>query len=305
MGTGWQISLGDLSELLYPALFALAALLSASVLYDARRTRQPPFRVAAWTLLSLLFPLVVLPLYISVRLISRRVPQTMHESSADEARTDETTDTSDRAPQTATQQDKELRASEDEPRDVATEDEQEGLSANVDEREDLSANAGGETAGLSSKLAHVAREFAVPAAYVALVLLCGALFFYLDYRSPDAHLARAERAKLYVERAHAIEEYRAALRLSDDAHTHKLLGLELAADGRDAEALEEFRAAQRGGEPDERLDFYVADALDALGRSDEAAATYRLFRDSRACLQPIPDERCETARRRAAETEPR
>ena len=91
---------------------------------------------------------------------------------------------------------------------------------------------------------------ALPLAYGALLLAVGGLLFMRDYRSFDARLARARSAKHHGRPERAIEEYRAALRLREDAHTRKLLGMELWAVGRRKEGLAELREAARGGEPD-------------------------------------------------------
>ncbi|HEX8097234.1 MAG TPA: hypothetical protein VF507_04330 [Pyrinomonadaceae bacterium] len=138
----------------------------------------------------------------------------------------------------------------------------------------------------------------LPFAYAALLLTLVTVYFYRDYRSVDAHLARANQARLLARREKTISEYRAALALADDAHTRALLGVELADAGRFEEALAEFRAAERGGEPDDALAFRTARALDALGRADEALPEYGKFLQSRLCNQPPPDFRCESARAR-------
>ncbi|MDQ3754256.1 MAG: hypothetical protein M3371_05940, partial [Acidobacteriota bacterium] len=135
--------------------------------------------------------------------------------------------------------------------------------------------------------------------YLLVLITLGALYFYRDYRTFDAHLARAADAKLHNKRARAIDEYRSALRLKDDPHTHKLLGLELAAEENYAEALAELRAAEQGGEPDALLPYQLATTLDALGRTDEAVAAYRKFLQSELCAQPLPDLRCVESRLRA------
>ena len=70
MRKDWQISAGYLSELLLPAAFALAAVLSALVLADARR-RLRPGAVLLWTLLALALPHVTIPLYLAERILSR------------------------------------------------------------------------------------------------------------------------------------------------------------------------------------------------------------------------------------------
>ena len=140
--------------------------------------------------------------------------------------------------------------------------------------------------------------------YAATLFACGAVYFYADYRSFDARLARAERAKLYGRGERAVEEYRAALRVREDARTRQLLGLELLRAGRAAEALDELRAAARAAEPDEELPFHTAAALEALGRRGEAAAEYRRFLAGRLCTQPSHRPECEAARARLGESGP-
>jgi len=92
-------------------------------------------------------------------------------------------------------------------------------------------------------------RYTLPLLYALVVLSAIGGFFYLDTRSVDAHLARANRAKLTGDTHTAISEYKAALALEDDPHTHKLLAIQLASAGRTSEASDEFRRAQQGGEP--------------------------------------------------------
>ena len=89
----------------------------------------------------------------------------------------------------------------------------------------------------------------LPLAYGVVTIVTLGLYFYRDSQSVDAHLARANQAKLVEDRAKAIREYRRALALEDNAHTHKLLAIELANDGQLNEAISEFRLAEQGGEP--------------------------------------------------------
>jgi Flp pilus assembly protein TadD len=93
--------------------------------------------------------------------------------------------------------------------------------------------------------------------------------------------------------------------LEDDPHTHKLLAIELAADGLNEEALAEFRRAERGGEPDPQLPFYIGTALFSLGRETEAASEYRRFLGGPTCTQALPDLNCSTARARLSTLQPR
>ena len=89
----------------------------------------------------------------------------------------------------------------------------------------------------------------LPLAYGVVAIVALSLYFYGDSQSVDAHLARANQAKLVEDRATAIREYRRALALENDPHTHKLLAIELANDGQLNEASAEFRLAEQGGEP--------------------------------------------------------
>lgn len=92
-------------------------------------------------------------------------------------------------------------------------------------------------------------RFLVPFAYGALLLTGFGFFFYHETQTVDAHLARANQAKLIEDHATAIREYRRAIALENNPHTHKLLAIELANDGQVNEAAAELRLAQQGGEP--------------------------------------------------------
>ncbi|HEX8071950.1 MAG TPA: hypothetical protein VF546_18525 [Pyrinomonadaceae bacterium] len=240
MSLRWQISFGQLFEVLRPAAVALAVACSTWVLADARRRGLRPYACAAWTLATLVLPFTALPLYLLARLWRRT--------------TEKTTDANESA-----------------------------------------IDAGASAARVSRARAFRSRH-APTLVYALTVTALAALYFVYDYRSLDAHLARASDAKLNTQHARAAAEYRAALRLGDDPHTRKLLGLELAALGRWPEALAELRAAERGGEPDAALPLHLAKVLAALERREEAAAEYRRFLASELCTQPLPDARCARAR---------
>ena len=91
-------------------------------------------------------------------------------------------------------------------------------------------------------------RYALPILYAAVALLSIRVFFYLDSRSADAHVARATQAKLVYDSKTAIREYRQALAVENNPHTHKLLAIELANAGYVEEAISEFRIAEHGGE---------------------------------------------------------
>ena len=141
-------------------------------------------------------------------------------------------------------------------------------------------------------------RFLLPATYALVLLSLIGIYLYRDFRTVDSHLARATQAKVTNDRAKAIREYRAALKLEDNPHTHKLLGIELADAEEWAEALHEFRSAASGGEPDDSLQFRIAQALEATGQNNEALIEFKRFLKSRMCNEVPPDSRCDTARDR-------
>jgi tetratricopeptide (TPR) repeat protein len=231
----WQISAAELFEFIRPAVWMLSGLVSACVLASARRRGFRSYAVAAWTLGTLFFPLVTLPLYLIARAVVKGRTQAQQASAPGSQR---------------------LR-------------------------------------------------YMLPALYFVALLSIIALFFYRDYRSLDAHLWRANNAKLRGPHSKVIAEYRAALELEDDPHTHKLLAIELAADGLHEEALAEFRRAERGGEPDPQLPFYIGTTLFSLRREAEAATEYKRFLGGTVCTQALPDPNCSTARARLSTLQPR
>ncbi len=242
MGSEWQISAGELFELMRPVAWALSALVSAFVFASARAQGLRTYSIIAWTLGTLLFPLIILPLYLIVRALARGRRVSAHNAS---------------------QQTKAV------------------------------ANEISKTFAPSPAWKRI-----WPILYLVGVLSIIALFFYKDYWSLDAHLWRANNAKLRGPQEKVIAEYRAALRLEDSAHTHKLLAIELAAAGRNEEALAEFRAAERGGEPDDKIPYHMGMALDALDHQAESALEYSRFLNGPLCNQALPDANCVTARAR-------
>ena len=139
-------------------------------------------------------------------------------------------------------------------------------------------------------------RYALPLVYCAIVLSGIAAFYYFDSRSVDAHLARATRAKLVEDRNTAIREYRGALALQDDPHTHKLLALELANAGYWAEAISEFRLAERGGERDDFIHYWVGLLLERINLTNQARLEFEKFLLSETCQRG--DSRCDDARQR-------
>ena len=139
-------------------------------------------------------------------------------------------------------------------------------------------------------------RYLLPLLYAVVVLSTVTLFFYFDGRTVDAHLARAARAKLVEDTSSAIREYKAALVLEDDPHTHKLLAIELANEGSFWQAISEFRLAQQGGEPDDLISYRLGLVFERLNQDGQARLEFQNFLLSNTCLQLEP--RCEIARQR-------
>lgn len=266
----WQISAGEVSSWLPPLLYAAAALVSAWVLFDARR-RFRLYAVALWTLATFVSTPIVLPLYFIARLFTGKrndeTPQPLEATTphADTKATDSTAHAS--------------------------------FSADADEQSG-DGSPGEIVAPSEERRASLRwrRELTLPLLYALALLSFGALYYYRDHHSFDAHLSRAANARLLNQRAATIREYRAALRLSDDAHTHKLLAVQLAEDGQTEAALTELRAAERaGGDEDALLPYHIARTLDTLGRQAEADLEYQKFTQGSLCALPSSDARCAEA----------
>jgi hypothetical protein len=150
---------------------------------------------------------------------------------------------------------------------------------------------------VASSAPNIRGRYIWPLMYLMVLLSVIGLYLYRDYNSIDGHLARAEQARVIDDRARMIREYRAALSLEDNPHTHKLLGVESAEVHQWSEALNEFRLAEKGGEPDESLPFRIAQVLAAKGDQSESVVEYQKFLASHACTQELPDDRCEIARK--------
>lgn len=286
MSLNWQISVGQLSEALRTAAFLLAALVSTWTLADARRRSLSTSAIALWTAGTLAFPVIAFPLYLCARLLRphKKLLLPFHEiPPADSSEILIFPEASGQANRG-----------------------DEGTNAGGASREigQITFAAADETMapagdGASQTLPFFWRRAALPLAYLLMLLASATFFFYRDYHSRDARLARASTANLHGQHARAVREYRAALRLRDDPHTRKLLGLALASEGQRAPALAELRVAEQAGAPDEALPYHLAVTLDALGHTDEAAAAYRRFLQSELCDQPLPHPRCVDARLRA------
>ena len=163
------MSAGEWFELISPAVFLISALISTWILASARK-RFPVYAAFGWAVGTLLLPLVVVPVYLSVVLLWRPPVR---------------------------------------PRRW---------------------------------------RFVLPLAYGVIVVAAISFYFYRDRQSVDAHLARAVQAKLVEDHATAIREYRRALLREENAHTRKLLAIELALAGQLNEAVTELQLAEKGGE---------------------------------------------------------
>jgi tetratricopeptide (TPR) repeat protein len=144
----------------------------------------------------------------------------------------------------------------------------------------------------------VSERFLLPFFYGLSIFALIALSQYREYNAIDAYLARAKQAKLDGDRQRTIREYKAALALDDDAHTHNLLGIEFNEAGDWGAALSEFRLAEWSGEPDPLLPFRIGALLDKLNQPNQAEVEYKRFLYTGACLRVSPNARCEIARQR-------
>jgi tetratricopeptide (TPR) repeat protein len=149
------------------------------------------------------------------------------------------------------------------------------------------------------RIDHIRGRFTIPILYLSLILATFAVYEYRDSRSADSHIARASFAKVSSHPMTAIQEYRRALEVEDNPHTHKLLALSLMEMGFASEAIIEFRRAEAGGEPDDAIHYYLGDLLEKNDHRSESIIEYKKFVTSKTCLQI--DNRCESARQQIEE----
>lgn len=145
---------------------------------------------------------------------------------------------------------------------------------------------------------HINARFSVPLVYLLFLLSAILAYEYVNNRSVDAHLARASFAKTNGDPLSAMREYREALKLEDNAHTHKLLGLSLMEAGYTLEAITEFRTAELKGEEDDNIHYYLGILLDRINMKGQSIEEFNNYTISETCLQTV--ERCEDARQRVA-----
>ena len=136
-------------------------------------------------------------------------------------------------------------------------------------------------------------RYLLPLLYASVLLAGIAVFYYVDTRTVDAHLARATRAKLVEDTTTAVSEYRQALALEENAHTHKLLAIELANAGNVEEAISEFRLAQQGGEPDDSINYRLGLLFERMSLHNQAQLEFAAFLLTETCRSV--DSRCEAA----------
>ena len=89
----------------------------------------------------------------------------------------------------------------------------------------------------------------LPLAYATILLAGAGIVFWHESGNVDDLLARATQAKLADDYATAIECYRRALTIENNAHIRKLLAIEMANAGELNGAVRELRLAEQGGEP--------------------------------------------------------
>jgi hypothetical protein len=145
-------------------------------------------------------------------------------------------------------------------------------------------------------------SLAVPAVYLLTLLAFISVYVMRDSSSADAHLARATQARLAGTTTEVISEYRKALALEDDPHTHSLLANDLEQAGYLTQALAELRLAERQGEPDDTIPFRLGTLLYRINHLSQARLEYERFLETNTCLTSS-DRRCLEAARRIQELE--
>jgi tetratricopeptide (TPR) repeat protein len=236
------------------------------VLRSARRHGLALPSVALWTLATLLYALIFLPIYLIFRATRYSMSRTSEAAGQ----------TSEAAAQTV----------ENAPPSIDQSVEPTPEPPVIEQRD-------------GARTRPRTRELLLPLLYLFAVLSLGALFYYREAQGVDAHLARANQSRLLGKTDKTIREYRAALKLEEDAHTRNLLGIELLGAGQLEEALAEFHMAERAGEPDDELPYRIAIILDALNRTTEAVPEYQKFLATGRCAESsYPDPQCAAARAR-------
>ncbi|PWT91341.1 MAG: hypothetical protein C5B55_08275 [Blastocatellia bacterium] len=145
---------------------------------------------------------------------------------------------------------------------------------------------------------NIRRRWLISASYAGILL--GLIFVYLklDQGRVDVHLWKANQARLNYDRNGTIREYRAALSLEDNPHTHKLLAIELTDAGNLQDAINEFRLAERGGEPDDSIHLRLGELLDKTGNRTDALGEYEKYLKTKTCLETPAGGNCVEAVKR-------
>jgi tetratricopeptide (TPR) repeat protein len=140
----------------------------------------------------------------------------------------------------------------------------------------------------------------VPLIYGVTVVSGVGIYNFWDKNTVDAHLARATQADLLSDRVKAVGEYKQALALEDNAHTHKLLALEFADQGMWTEAISELRLAEAGGESDDSIHYWLAQLMERINHRGEAQLEYEKFLSTEMCTREPVDARCNQSQERLA-----
>jgi len=143
-------------------------------------------------------------------------------------------------------------------------------------------------------------RYLVPLLYGVVVVTSVIVYNFWDRNSVDSHLARAAQADLLSDRVRAVREYKQALALDDNAHTHKLLAIQFAEMEMWSEAIAEFRLAEAGGEPDDFIHYRLAQMMERINNEGEARVEYEKFLLTESCTREPANSRCNLSQERLA-----
>ncbi len=143
-------------------------------------------------------------------------------------------------------------------------------------------------------------RFLVPLVYGLMVVTSVIVYNFWNRNSVDSHLARAAQANLVSDHVRAVREYKQALALENNPHTHKLLAIQLAETGMWSEAIAEFRLAEAGGEPDDLIHYRLAQIMEQINNEGEARLEYETFLLTEACTREPVNSRCNLSQERLA-----
>ena len=143
-------------------------------------------------------------------------------------------------------------------------------------------------------------RFLVPLLYGVAVVTSVMVYNFWNRNSVDSHLARAAQADLLGDRVRAVREYKQALTLEDNAHTHKLLAIQFAEMSLWLEAIGEFRLAEAGGEPDDLIHYRLGQVMERINNEGEARWEYEKFLLTESCTREPVNSRCNLSQERLA-----